>query len=108
MTFVRTQDAPCIYYCNLTWACIPGDRRNPPVFYDKYEPYDLVVVQRSQIHAEHFTISSSGVTHIAPDYPSEVCLYHPPPPIPSLKHLEHLQHRCGWYSPCTPFTHCTP
>lgn len=36
-----------------------------------FEPYKLVVVPRSQINPEHFTISATAVMHICPGKPSE-------------------------------------
>ena len=36
-----------------------------------FRPYDLVVVDRSDIEPEYFTMSSSGVVHIKPNQPSQ-------------------------------------
>ena len=36
-----------------------------------FRPYDLVVVDRTEIDSEHFTMSASGVVHIQPGQPSQ-------------------------------------
>ena len=36
-----------------------------------FRPYDLVIVDRTEINPEHFTMSASGVVHIQPGFPSQ-------------------------------------
>lgn len=40
-------------------------------FRKDFRPYDLTVVERTEIEPEHFTMSASGVVHIQPGLPSQ-------------------------------------
>jgi hypothetical protein len=36
-----------------------------------FRPYDLLVVDRKELEPEHFTMSTSGVVHVRPGFPSQ-------------------------------------
>ena len=46
-----------------------------------FRPYDLAVVDRTEIEPEHFTMSASGVVHIQPGQPSQFTLRPNPKPF---------------------------